>query len=94
LLDWLASDSWRGLVVKAMHADHDLSRLPPSSLHPTPAVASSDPEQTSIAVFRSRRLAAEELRDAILAVTGELNPPRRLPVRPELNPRWRSSRGR
>jgi hypothetical protein len=59
-----------------------------ASRHPDPAsLAAKDPEQASYAVFRPRRLAAEELRDAMLAVTGELNPALGgIPVRPELNP--------
>ena len=59
-----------------------------SSRHPDPKTAAvKDPAGTSYAVFKPRRLAAEELRDAMLAVSGELN--RELggiPVRPELNP--------
>ncbi len=45
-----------------------------------------DPAGTSYAVFQPRRLSAEELRDAMLAVTGELNPQLGgIPNRPEIN---------
>ena len=90
LLDWLAAEFVaRGWSVKAMHRLIMTSAAyRRSSRHPdAAAVAARDPEQTSYAVFRPRRLAAEELRDAILAVTGELNPALGgIPVRPELNP--------
>jgi mono/diheme cytochrome c family protein len=55
--------------------------------HPDPkALAAKDPNGTSYAVFRPRRLTAEELRDSMLAVSGELN--RRvggIPARPEIH---------
>jgi hypothetical protein len=48
--------------------------------------AEKDPNGTSYAVFKPRRLAAEELRDAMLAATGELNPALGgIPNRPEIN---------
>jgi hypothetical protein len=58
-----------------------------SSQHPAPEeLAQKDPEATSYAVFQPRRLTAEELRDAMLFVSGELNPTvGGLPVRPEMN---------
>jgi mono/diheme cytochrome c family protein len=90
LLDWLAAEFLaRGWSVKAMHRLLMTSAAyRRSSLHPdAAAVAARDPEQTSLSVFRPRRLAAEELRDAILTVTGEMNPAvGGIPVRPELNP--------
>ena len=90
LLDWLASEFVdRGWSVKAMHRlimSSDAYRR--SSIHPDPrAVAEADPEGTAYAVFAPRRLAAEELRDAMLAASGLLNPAiGGIPVRPELNP--------
>src|SRR5262249_52780439 len=46
-----------------------------------------DPAGSSYAVFKPRRLAAEELRDAMLAASGELNRAvGGIPVRPEINP--------
>jgi hypothetical protein len=50
-------------------------------------LAAKDPAGTSYAVFPSRRLTAEELRDALLATSGELNPEiGGIPSMPELNP--------
>jgi hypothetical protein len=90
LLDWLASEFLaRGWSVKAMHRLIMTSAAyRRSSLHPaSAAVAEKDPEGSTVAFFRPRRLEAEELRDAMLAVTGELNPTLGgIPVRPELNP--------
>jgi mono/diheme cytochrome c family protein len=90
LLDWLAAEFIaRGWSVKAMHRLIMTSAAyRRASHHPDPAaVRSRDPDQTSYAVFRPRRLEAEELRDAMLAVTGELNHALGgIPVRPELNP--------
>jgi hypothetical protein len=90
LLDWLAAEFLaRGWSVKAMHRLIMTSAAyRRSSFHPAAAaVAEKDPEGASVAVFRPRRLEAEELRDAMLAVTGELNPALGgIPVRPELNP--------
>ena len=59
-----------------------------ASRHPDPPrPGTKDPPGTSYAVFRPRRLSAEELRDTLLAVSGELNPAvGGIPVRPEINP--------
>ncbi len=58
------------------------------SVHPDPAaVAAADPAGALLAAARPRRLTAEELRDAMLAVSGELNPSiGGVPVRPEIEP--------
>ena len=58
-----------------------------SATHPDrKALAEKDPTATSYAVFKPRRLTAEELRDAILVATGELNPVLGgIPNRPEMN---------
>ncbi|MFZ5833457.1 MAG: DUF1553 domain-containing protein, partial [Planctomycetota bacterium] len=88
LLDWLAVEfRQRGWSVKAMHrllmnseayrrgGDHPDRKL----------LAERDPQGESYAVFRPRRLTAEELRDAILAASGELNPAiGGIPARPEI----------
>jgi hypothetical protein len=51
------------------------------------ALEQLDPLGTRYAAFRPRRLSAEELRDAMLHATGELNPaPGGIPNRPEINP--------
>ncbi len=58
-----------------------------SALHPDrKLLAEKDTSGTSYAVFKPRRLTAEELRDAMLATTGELNPMLGgIPNRPEIN---------
>ena len=59
-----------------------------SSRHPAPDdEAERDPNQKLYATFPPRRLTAEELRDAMLATSGELN--RQIggiPARPDMNP--------
>jgi hypothetical protein len=58
-----------------------------SATHPDRKVlADKDPTATSYAAFKPRRLSAEELRDAMLTATGELNPVLGgIPNRPEMN---------
>jgi hypothetical protein len=89
LLDWLAA-TFRdnGWSIKRMHrlimtSDAYLR----SGAHPDPAqVARLDPQGTSYAVFAPRRLTAEELRDSMLAVSGELNRTvGGIPNRPEIH---------
>ncbi len=49
--------------------------------------AKVDPNHRLLAAYPGRRLAAEELRDAMLAVSGELNPALGgIPIRPEIHP--------
>jgi hypothetical protein len=59
-----------------------------SSLHPEPSIlAENDPERSLYAVFSPRRLTGEELRDAMLVATNELNRDiGGIPNRPEINP--------
>ena len=90
LLDWLAAtlveQGWslkylhRLIVTSAAYAR--------SSAHPNQkAVAEKDPAGTALAAFPLRRLSAEELRDAMLAASGELNRAiGGIPNRPEINP--------
>ena len=89
LLDWLAAE-----FISGGWSFKKLDRLILSSAawrrsasHPEPArLAELDPGGTSYAAFPPRRLGAEELRDAMLAVSGELN--RELggiPAHPEIN---------
>ena len=89
LLDWLASE-----FIAGGWSFKKLDRLILSSAawqraaaHPDPAkLAELDPRGTSYASFRPRRLTAEELRDAMLAVSGELNPEMGgIPIHPEIN---------
>ncbi|MBL8813305.1 MAG: PSD1 domain-containing protein [Planctomycetaceae bacterium] len=89
LLDVLAQslidNNWS---IKALHRQIMLTRAyRRSGLHPdAKQVQQLDPELTSYAVFRSRRLSAEELRDSMLVATGELNTEiGGIPNRPEIN---------
>ena len=89
LLDWLAiafRDS--GGSFKYMHRfimNSEAYRR--SSHHPDPEqVKRLDPEEKLYATFQPRRLRSEELRDSMLAVSGELNPMiGGIPNRPEIN---------
>lgn len=89
LLDWLAATFVeQGWSFKAMHRTiMNSEAYRRSGLHPDRALlAAKDPAGTSYAVFHPRRLTAEELRDTMLAASGELN--RTLggiPCRPEIN---------
>jgi len=89
LLDWLATEFIaRGWSIKEMHRLIMTSQAyQRASSHPSPeTVAAKDPEDALYAVFQPRRLTAEELRDAMLAVSGELNPELGgIPVRPDMN---------
>ena len=89
LLDWLATtlvdDGWS---IKAMHRRIMTSdAYCRSSRHPaTKMIRKLDPAGSSYAVFKPRRLRAEELRDGMLTVTGELNSAvGGIPCRPEIN---------
>lgn len=89
LLDWLAVEFVeQGWSIKAMHRlimKSDAYRR--STNYSTPGfLAEKDPEGTSYAVFTPRRLSAEELRDSMLLVSGELNRKAGgIPIRPDMN---------
>jgi mono/diheme cytochrome c family protein len=89
LLDWLAVEFIEsGWSLKHLHRlilTSEAYRR--TSRHPDPkAIAMKDPDGTGYAAFKPRRLDAEELRDAMLAASGELNREvGGIPVRPELN---------
>ena len=89
LLDWLASEFMaKGWSVKELHRLIMTSETyRRASTYPdVDQLVKLDSEGNSYAVFRPRRLAAEELRDAMLAVTGELNQkPGGIPARPDMN---------
>jgi hypothetical protein len=78
LLDWLAATfvegSWR---LKPIHRLIVLSNTYRQSSRTTPAAEAdgrrSDPENRLLWRFNRRRLSAEEIRDAMLAVSGRLN---------------------
>jgi hypothetical protein len=90
LLDWLAAEfvemGWSVKRLQRQILTSEAYRR--SSRHPDPkAVAAKDPTGTSCAAFKPRRLTAEELRDAMLAASGELNlAVGGIPVRPEIHP--------
>jgi hypothetical protein len=75
LLDWLAGEfvagGWR---LKPLHRLLVLSNTYQMSAAPNPAAAEKDPDNHLLWRWRQRRLSAEAVRDAILAVSGRLNP--------------------
>ena len=89
LLDYLAhrfiNDGWSIRRLNQLIVTSAAYRR--STRHPDPAaVAEKDPRSESYATFRPRRLTAEELRDAMLAVSGELNREvGGIPCRPDIN---------
>ncbi|MCA9265409.1 MAG: DUF1553 domain-containing protein, partial [Planctomycetales bacterium] len=89
LLDLLAREFMnRGWSIKEMHRQIMATRAyRRSTEHLRPdQLDEGDPTGTSYAVFLPRRLSAEELRDSMLALSGELN--RQvggIPARPEIN---------
>jgi hypothetical protein len=89
LLDWLAADFMsNGWSIKHLHRTiMNSAAYRRSSSHPKrDKVIAADPDGSSYAVFHPRRLAAEELRDSMLAVSGELNRAvGGIPVRPDMN---------
>ncbi len=89
LLDWLAVEFLRsGWSVKQLHrVIMNSAAYRRSTAHPdADSLATADPDGSSYATFRPRRLAAEEIRDAMLFVSGELNPAvGGIPVRPDMN---------
>ena len=89
LLDWLAATFVEsGRSFKSLHRQiMNSEAYRRSSRHPDPAqLAELDPLHVSYAAFLPRRLTAEELRDAMLLATGELNPTLGgIPNRPEIN---------
>jgi hypothetical protein len=89
LLDWLTADFVaQGWTIKRVHRlimTSEAYRM--SARHPDfEKLRDADPNNDLLAFFPHRRLTAEELRDAMLHVTGELNPATGgLPVMPEIN---------
>jgi hypothetical protein len=102
LLDWLAGEFVRqGWSMKAMHRLIMNSNVyQQASVVNTPAAAAADPQNTLWWRFPRHRLEGEAIRDAALAVAGELNPKMGGPsVFPELPPGmasrggWKTSEG-
>lgn len=74
LLDWLASEFQKsGWDIKKMHRLILESRTYQMSSDPDSANLEKDPENRNFWRYDMRRLTAEELRDSILAVSGNLN---------------------
>jgi hypothetical protein len=94
LLDWLAAEFIQsGWSVKAMHrlimASAAYQR---AALHDADhgALIESDPENRMLARFPTRRLEAEEIRDAMLTAAGALDPARGGPATPDVRSARRS----
>ncbi|MEQ1859521.1 MAG: PSD1 and planctomycete cytochrome C domain-containing protein [Chthoniobacteraceae bacterium] len=89
LLDWLSADFVEhGWTLKRLHKlimTSHAYRM--GSLHPQmDTLKNDDPNNDRFAYFQNRRLTAEEMRDAMLGITGELDPTLGgLPVMPEIN---------
>ena len=89
LLDWLAADFVEnGWSIKRLHRaimTSDLYRQG-SERPDMRVVREKDPENRLMAFFSPRRLAAEELRDSMLLLSGELNEEvGGIPAKPEIN---------
>jgi hypothetical protein len=86
LADWFMKNGWS--VKKLNHLILTSETYRRSSRHPEPeSLAEKDPKGQLYARFLPRRLVAEEIRDAMLRVSGELNPRvGGIPVRPDINP--------
>jgi len=89
LLDWLAADLVEnGWTLKRLHRLIMMSETyRQSGKHPDmDTLAAEDPNNDLFAFYPPRRLSAEELRDGMLKITGELNTKMGgLPVMPEIN---------
>ena len=74
LLDWLASEFVAGgWKMKALHKTILMSRAYQMSARATPEALGEDPGNLLFGRFSMRRLAAEEVRDSILLVSGQLD---------------------
>jgi hypothetical protein len=89
LLDYLAADFVEnGWKIKRIHRMILLSETYRRSVSHSEKsqLLQSDPNGDLLAYYPGRRLTAEELRDAMLVITGELNPSQGgLPAMPEIN---------
>ena len=89
LLDWLSADFVEhGWKIKRLHQMIISSKTyQQSTRHPdAEKLLNDDPNNDLFAHFPIRRLTAEEIRDSMLAITGELNPKLGgLPIMPEMN---------
>ncbi len=89
LLDWLANDFVEnGWTFKRLHRTVMMSETyrRSSQYEKLEYIEAEDPDNELLAYYPPRRLTAEELRDSLLAITGELNPAMGgLPALPEIN---------
>lgn len=85
LAGWFMDHGWSVKKLNELILTSEAYRR--STRHPDPeTVAGTDPKAQLLAAFLPRRLAAEEIRDAMLAASGELN--RQvggIPARPDVN---------
>ena len=86
LADWFMKNGWSVKKLNALILSSESYRR--SSRHPDPeSLDEKDPKGQLYARFLPRRLVAEEIRDSMLAVSGELESQgRRYSSRPDLNP--------
>jgi hypothetical protein len=90
LLDWLARRLVEsGWSVKALHRRIMLSAAYRQSSRPSPGGLEKDPENRLLGRMNRRRLEAEAFRDALLAVSGTLDPSRGGPADPDPGSRRR-----
>lgn len=89
LLDWLTADFVaNGWTFKRLHRLIMMSETYRRSAHyeKLEYIEAKDPDNRLLAYFPARRLTAEELRDSLLSITGELNRSQGgLPALPEIN---------
>jgi mono/diheme cytochrome c family protein len=85
LADWFMRNGWSVKKLNALILSSETYRR--SSRHPDPnSLDEKDPKGVLYASFLPRRLVAEEIRDAMLFVSGELNPKvGGIPARPDVN---------
>lgn len=89
LLDWLTNDfvqnGWKIKRLHRMIMESDVYRRSSKPTDPK-RQATADPENKLLASFPPRRLSAEEIRDSLLLVSGELNREMGgVPIMPEIN---------
>ncbi|MCX8238006.1 MAG: PSD1 and planctomycete cytochrome C domain-containing protein [Akkermansiaceae bacterium] len=85
LAHWFIKNAWSIKKLNQLITSSETYQR--SSRHPDPTLfKKTDPGQKLYAIFIPRRLTAEELRDAMLVASGELNPEiGGLPARPDIN---------
>ena len=86
LANWFMQNDWSIKKLNRLILSSQAYRR--DSIHPDgKQLSSKDPNNRTYAVFPARRLTAEEMRDAFLSVSGELNAAvGGIPCRPEINP--------